>query len=324
MLFFNILAGAAAVSAISLPRSGGGANKGGAGGGGAGGGGGGGGGNPHLCPAVWTTISSQLTQVFLSGGQCTALARAAIRFAFHDAGTFATNLPFYAPAAGGADASLLLVPSEIERPENNGLQDYHSFLTSFYANFSTQVGAADLVYFAGNHAIVSCPGGPTVSTVVGRGDSSPTTPSPTGIMPPAFGPGSDHDSLLALFEAKGFDATDLAALVGAHTTSTAVGQVDNGIPVDGAQDDTPGIWDVDFYSNTYTPPANVFRFDSDINLSNVSTTVGAVFTTFVGHQPKWQVKFTDAMFRLSLLGIPSATSAGFIDCTGALPAAVAP
>jgi L-ascorbate peroxidase len=94
--------------------------------------------------------------------------------------------------------------------------------------------------------------------------------------------------------------------------------------VDGAQDDTPGIWDVDFYSNTYTPPANVFRFDSDINLSNVSTTVGAVFTTFVGHQPKWQVKFTDAMFRLSLLGIPSATSAGFIDCTGALPAAVAP
>jgi hypothetical protein len=39
------------------------------------------------CPAIWTTISSDLTSSFLgSDGQCTDLARAAIRFAFHDAG----------------------------------------------------------------------------------------------------------------------------------------------------------------------------------------------------------------------------------------------
>ena len=39
------------------------------------------------CPAIWTSISSDLTSSFLgSDGQCTDLARAAIRFAFHDAG----------------------------------------------------------------------------------------------------------------------------------------------------------------------------------------------------------------------------------------------
>jgi len=39
------------------------------------------------CPAIWNTISSDLTTSFLgSDGQCTDLARAAIRFAFHDAG----------------------------------------------------------------------------------------------------------------------------------------------------------------------------------------------------------------------------------------------
>jgi hypothetical protein len=39
------------------------------------------------CPAIWTTISSDLTASFLgSDGQCTDLARAAIRYAFHDAG----------------------------------------------------------------------------------------------------------------------------------------------------------------------------------------------------------------------------------------------
>lgn len=39
------------------------------------------------CPAIWTNISASLTPYFLgSDGQCTDMARAAIRFAFHDAG----------------------------------------------------------------------------------------------------------------------------------------------------------------------------------------------------------------------------------------------
>lgn len=40
------------------------------------------------CPAIWTNISADLTTSFLgSDGQCTDMARAAIRFAFHDAGS---------------------------------------------------------------------------------------------------------------------------------------------------------------------------------------------------------------------------------------------
>jgi hypothetical protein len=41
-------------------------------------------------------------------------------------------------------------------------------------------------------------------------------------MPPGFGKGSDHDSLLQLFLDKGFSAAELAALIGAHTTSTGM------------------------------------------------------------------------------------------------------
>ena len=36
------------------------------------------------CPAVWHQISSDLSALFLSGGQCNDDARAAIRAAFHD------------------------------------------------------------------------------------------------------------------------------------------------------------------------------------------------------------------------------------------------
>jgi len=285
-------------------------------------------GGPSACPAVWATVAAQLTPIFFDAttGQCTALARGAIRFAFHDAATWNTSVPVFGAASGGADASLLLVPSEINRPENNGLQPYWTFLNEFHANFTGQgVGAADLVYFAANAAVVLCPGGPAVQTLVGRGDSDGVTPSTENLMPNAFGPGSDSDTLVALFAAKGFDETDLAALVGAHTVSTAVGQAPN-VPVGGAQDDTPGLWDLDFYQNTLTPPPNVFRFDSDINLANGSapvTTVGIAFNGFIGHLPKWQIQFQQAMLAMSTLGIPAATVRTFVDCTTSLPASTA-
>ena len=44
------------------------------------------GGGSGKCPAVWTSISKQLTAKFLSGGQCNPDARAAIRLIFHDCG----------------------------------------------------------------------------------------------------------------------------------------------------------------------------------------------------------------------------------------------
>ncbi|KAH7043330.1 heme peroxidase [Macrophomina phaseolina] len=268
------------------------------------------------CPAIWRTISADLTKSFLANGECTDLARAAIRYAFHDAGTFSLKLPTYAPASGGADGSLLLVDSEIQRPENNGLQAYNDFIKAKYSTYkSSGVGAADLIQFAGNHAVVTCPGGPTVKTLVGRGDS--TTASPLNVMPPGFGAGSDHDSLLQLFQDKGFSAVDLAALIGAHTTSKNIAEAQ--IPVGAPQDSTPGRWDVKYYAETYAPPAGVSRFASDINLSDPTKAVGKEFQGFVNNQGKWTGKFADAMFRLSVLGIPPATYKNFADCTAALP-----
>lgn len=54
------------------------------------------------------------------------------------------------------------------------------------------------------HAIVACPGGPRITTYVGRKDS--TNPAPGGLLPDVHASG---DSLFALF----------AALLGAHSTS---------------------------------------------------------------------------------------------------------
>ncbi|KAF1355586.1 heme peroxidase [Delphinella strobiligena] len=263
------------------------------------------------CPAIWTQISSQLTSEFRgTDGQCTDLARAAIRFAFHDSGV-------YAPASGGADGSLLLSSTEIYRSENVPLQAYHDWLSGFYNKYLNQTSAADLIQFAASHAIVTCPGGPQVKTVVGRTDT--TTAGPENQLPVPFGPGSDHDTIFQLFENKGFSAFDLAALVGAHSTSKAFDEAANGIPSGGSQDSTPGQWDNDYYSQMYNPPQGVYRFESDINLSNKSTVVGQQFSGFVGNQGKWNGAFADAMARMSLLGVSAADASQFIDCTSALP-----
>lgn len=170
-------------------------------------------------------------------------------------------------------------------------------------------------------AVITCPGGPKVKTVVGRTDSS--APAPENSMPPGFGQGSDHDSLLQLFLDKGFSAAELAALIGAHTTSTAFKQTAHNVPVDAPQDSTPGKWDINYYAETYNPPAGVSRFDSDINLSQKNTTVGKQFAGFVGQQNKWGSAFSAAMAKLSVLGIPASAQGNFADCTGFLPAGTA-
>lgn len=139
-------------------------------------------------------------------------------------------------------------------------------------------------------------------------------------MPPGFGKGSDHDSLLQLFLDKGFNAAELAALIGAHTTSTAFKQQANGVPFNAAQDSTPGKWDINYYAETYNPPPGVSRFDSDINLANKSTIVGKQFQGFVGNAGKWNSAFANAMAKMSVLGIPSSAQGNFADCTNFLPA----
>lgn len=118
------------------------------------------------CPAVWTQISSQLTEQFLADGQCTDAARAAIRSAFHDCFN------------GACDGSLILA-DECSRRENKGLERLCGNLETVQEN--TGVGMADLIQFAAAHAIKTCPGGPTVPVKVGREDSD--VASPAGILP---------------------------------------------------------------------------------------------------------------------------------------------
>ena len=180
-----------------------------------------------------------------SKGECTDLARAAIRFAFHDAATFSTKLPFYAPAAGGADGSLLLSANEISRADNAGLEAYHATLTQKFAAYRASgfcVGAADLIQVAGSVGVLACPGGRIGRVSVGRTDTA--VDAPDGLLPQAFGSASSHDTIFQLFQDKGFSARDLAALLGAHSTSKANFQTANGVPAGSPQDDTPGLWDV--------------------------------------------------------------------------------
>lgn len=167
----------------------------------------------------------------------------------------------------------------------------------------------DMIVFAGSHAIVSCPGGPQVKTWIGRKDSS--TPAPDGLLPDVQAPA---DSLYQLFQNKGFNDVDLAALLGAHTCSKQF-NVDTS-QSGAAQDSTAGVWDVKYYSETTAPPKGVFVFPSDAKLAN-HTVVGKQFKGFVNGQGKWNGKFADAMGRMSLFG--SASTSGMTDCTSVLP-----
>ena len=273
------------------------------------------------CPAIFTTLSQDLTTSFLgSDGMCTEFARSAVRFAFHDAGAFSLSAPFVPPAGGGADGSLLLNPDEINRSESDGLDEYFDFIQDKFLNtYQAQgVGAADLIQYAAAHAIRTCPLGPKMTVKVGRKDSAATTQ--TGLIPHGFGNTSTQSHILALFQDKGFNAFDLAALIGAHTTAGNDAQPE--IPIGNTFDTTPGTWDVLFYSETLHPPNNptFSRLDSDINLSKPGTAVGVPFASFVNQQALWNAAFVSAMERMAVLGIPAADRAKLIDCTSTLPA----
>ncbi|KAB5559693.1 heme peroxidase [Coniochaeta sp. 2T2.1] len=164
------------------------------------------------CPEVWTQVKAELNTLFMSGYECNGLARAAIRAVFHDCGSWDTSQGL----TGGCDGSLAVGATpdvELDRPENRGLQTIAATLKNLAGKYGTSV--ADMVVFAGNAAIVLCPGGPRVKTFIGRKDS--TTSAPPGGLPNVF---DSAANLASLFAQKGLDAEDLAALLGAHSTST--------------------------------------------------------------------------------------------------------
>jgi hypothetical protein len=232
--------------------------------------------------------------------------------AFHDCGTWDESQGSH----GGCDGSLILA-QEFNRPENNGLQDISGKLLALQQKWTTPaspISVADVIQVAGSVAIVTCPGGPQVTTFVGRKDNS--TGAPDGLLPNCADTAAN---LFQLFVNKGFSSEDLAALLGAHTASKSFFEA--GIPSGSPQDSTPGVWDVKYYGETLAQPGTesqgVFSFGGDINLAN-SPQVGKDFQGFVNNQGKWNGKFADAMARLSLLGVPGGSS-NLIDCTKVIP-----
>jgi hypothetical protein len=227
------------------------------------------------CPPAWTLVSQDLTKLFVqANGQCSPDARAAVRTAFHDCGTWNKAQG----NTGGCDGSLILSPIENARVENRGLQDISQKLRTIAT--ARGVGIADIIAYAGAHATVSCPLGPTVKTVVGRKDNAAPAPN-EGLLP--GNATLDASTIISLFADKGFSAPDVAALIGAHTSAQQffVDPTKAGSP----QDRTPGIWDVDYYSDTATQahPPGVFTFQSDISIANDPRS-GPTFKSFIGQQ----------------------------------------
>ncbi|KAH7346851.1 peroxidase [Rhexocercosporidium sp. MPI-PUGE-AT-0058] len=259
---------------------------------------------------IWKWIAQDMEAKFRGGsGRCNRFARAAIRLGFHDAGAWSKTTGF-----GGADGSLILA-GEINRPENNGLQEIVGVTQDWYNKYKKyDVGMADLIQMGANVATVVCPLGPRVRSFVGRKDSS--TPAADNLLPSVF---ADADSLIELFENKTIKAHGLAALVGAHTTSQQH-FVDPKRALD-PQDSTPGVWDVKFYSQTIgSAPKRVFKFPSDVVLA-AHPKISDEWAEFagVGGQEHWDEDYAKEYVRLSLLGVNNIND--LAECTRVLPAA---
>lgn len=91
--------------------------------------------NGGSCPAVWTQVSSSLTNLFLTGGVCNDDARAAIRAVFHDC------FP-----GEGCDGSLAL-PEELARHDNQPMAATVTKLKALAVQYNVTV--ADMIAFAG-------------------------------------------------------------------------------------------------------------------------------------------------------------------------------
>ncbi|KAJ5498812.1 heme peroxidase [Penicillium expansum] len=272
-----------------------------------------------LCQAdsccVWDFVQEELVGLFRNeNGTCNHLARASVRLGFHDAGAWSKS-----SGPGGADGSLLLSSDEINRPENDGLQEIRTRALQLLDKYSRYgVTAADLVQFMHHVATVTCPLGPRLLTLVGRHDRREA--NPTGLIP--NNNATDATFLIELFQNKTLTARDLAALLGAHTVAQQL-YVD---PSRAGQtlDSTPGIWDMNFYLEMALPepPSGVFRLPSDEALSRADGTSSRfeAFTDTTFGQTVWNTEYSVAYVRLSLLGVNNINR--LTDCTKVLPGAV--
>ncbi|CAK7227238.1 hypothetical protein SCUCBS95973_006472 [Sporothrix curviconia] len=223
--------------------------------------------------------------------------------------------------SGGADGSILLSAGELQRSENRGMGDYGNLVLSWRDEFGAYAGpggvtVADLIQVGAMVATVTCPGGPRIRTFVGRPDVDDRVPPPADHLLPQ--PTANASTLVAMFAAKTFTATDLVALVGAHTVSRQyfADPAYAGFP----QDTTDGVFDTAFYAETDAdvPPAGVYRIASDGVLARDAATQ-TLWQDYAqpGAQTRWTDAYATAYFRLSLLGVQNLN--GLTDCSGVLP-----
>ncbi|KAJ7850121.1 heme peroxidase [Mycena leptocephala] len=266
--------------------------------------------NPTCVPfyAIRDAIMGASSKV---GRRCGDNARAAIRLAFHDAGTFSLTLQENALPNGGADGSILVDPTEVLRAENHGLENIVSLLKPLTAQFGVSPG--DIVQLAGVLAVLACPGGPVISAFVGR--HAPLNIAPTGLLP---NPADPVTVLLARFADMGFSSRELMALVGAHSTGKQ--RFVDTAQANSTFDSTIDIWDTRFYTQTAdtTVLPGTLKLESDVNFaSDPSTTTD--FNRFVGKQAIWSTEYAAAHQKMSLLGMDVTD---LTDCSEILPLSI--
>jgi hypothetical protein len=157
------------------------------------------------------------------------------------------------------------------------------------------------------HAVASCPGGPITQTFIGR--KTAFFPAPPNQLPAANVGG---DEVFRHFQAKGFSATDLGALIGAHSTARQF--TTDKSRIGAPEDSTPGLWDILYYAQTLLRMAP-FTIQADANLVK-QRQVGPVMKRFSTDKMGWDMSFAYAFAKMQLLGRPNIFQ--LTDCTSAL------
>jgi len=258
---------------------------------------------------LWKYIANDMRAAFFnsSSGECTNLARGAIRLGFHDAAAWSIT-----SGNGGADGSILLSGSEMTRIENLALAPIAAQMTTWFNTYKNNGATmADLIQLGAKVGAGSCPGGPRLRFFIGRTDNP--NPAPTGLLPSPF---STAQQLIDNFGNKTIGPGGLVALLGAHTASRQT-QIDT-TKVGAPQDTTPGKWDQKYFSDTLdaNAPSTLVKFQSDINVANSAVTA-PIWQQFLTNKSAWDRAYAAEYIRMSLLGFASIN--GMAECTKVMP-----
>ncbi|KAI1336595.1 heme peroxidase [Xylariaceae sp. FL0016] len=238
------------------------------------------------CPTVWNDVATDIEADF---DGCTDSARAAIRMSFHDC------------FPGTCDGSLILAGECTDRGENTQMIDECSTLGDKATSFN--VSTADMIQFAAAMGVKAC-AGPTISFLAGRVDSS-TANAENQIPSPA----DNATTILDAFTAKGFDATELVALIGAHSAAKDL----NGNSLDSTVTDM----DTTFFTETADGSIDA-SLTSDKFLAN-STETSEIWESMESGST-WVDAFGPAMEKLALMGNDEAS---LTDCSSIITDAFA-